>query len=580
MSVIPSHTKRIRYNYLTGFLRRSGWKHTQSLLAYSVLVNFSILAPSFHMMQVYDRVLSSGSIGTLVAISGIVLFVLCIYVVGETVRGRVAQRLAAVYAVSVSRKLFARLGEPAASNSASTYIRDFGLARQFLASRIFVGLFDLPFIPFYLVLLFFVHPTICLLTIGGLAAMATTGYFNFKLTAAGRETSRKAEAEAAGFAQSAFARSGEVRALGMVPNLLNTWGKKMSQALSTADEATAVSSTLYSVSKGIRQSIQVVTMAWGAYLVLQGDMSGGLIFLASMISGRALAPLEQVIGGWENIVHSVEALNNVEELTGPDKKLQKRPDLPAPKGNLEARDIEFSDFGKRPILTNAAFRIKSGEAVLIGGAPGAGKSIFVAILAGARVPEAGFVALDGAPRERWPQAQWGKSIGYCGEEAGLLTGSISQNICRFDPMGDLQEVYRVSKGLGLHDLVMDFPQGYQTIITNSSDFLPASARKLIALARALYGRPRIILLDQPTIFLDQKTEGALLNLLSEAKKDGSAIVLVTRSPMLIRMVSRAVKIEDKEIVPSALPQKGSVMKDPYRRNDFHHTQDHDVELAS
>jgi len=562
-----------------GFLRRGGRSHARSLLGYSVLVNVVALAPSFHMMQVYDRVLSSGSVGTLVSISLIVLFMLCVFAVGETVRGRVSQRLSAVYAVSVSRKLFARLGEPNAANGAPSYIRDFAMARQFLASRVFVGLFDLPFIPFYLLLLFFVHPTICLLTCIGLAALTTAGYFNFKLTAAGREISQKAEAEAAGFAQSAFARSGEVRALGMIPSLLTTWGLRMSEALRAADDAATVSSFLYALSKAIRQSIQVITMGWGAFLVLQGDMSGGMIFLASMISGRALSPLEQVIGGWDNIVRSVHAFNNVEELTGPDKTLSRRPDLPEPKGFLEASGIAFSDFGKRPVLVQGNFRIRPGEAVVVNGKAGAGKSVLISILAGARLPQAGSVSLDGAPRDRWPQAQWGRSIGYCGEEAGLLAGTVTQNICRFDPMGNLDEVYQISQQLGLHELVMDLPQGYQTLISNSADLLPASARKQIALARALYGNPKVILLDQPTTFLDQRREGALLNVLSTAQQSGVAIAMVTRSPMLLRLANRAVTIRDGRVVDDEMPQRGTVQATAIRPEAYRESLNHE-ELAS
>ncbi len=545
---------------LTRFLRSHGFEHARTLFFYSIVVNLCALAPSFHMMQVYDRVLSSHSESTLVAITVIVLFVLSVFVVGETIRGKVSQRLAAVYAVSVSRKLFARLGDPTAAYRASSYLRDFASARQFLSSRVFVGLFDLPFVPFYLMLLFFVHPTISLLTMGGLVVMAAAGYANFKLTALGREASRKTEGEAVGFAQSAFSRSGEVRSLGMVPNLLTMWGQRMAEALVAAEEATSVSSALYALSRGIRQSIQVITMAWGAFLVLEGNMSGGLIFLASMISGRALAPIEQAIGGWETIVRSIEAFNNVEELTGADKGLQRRPDLPEPKGRLQARNLVFRDYGRRVVLAGASIDVHPGEVVIVNGEPGAGKSVLISILAGARLPEHGVVTLDGAPRERWPQGQWGRSMGYCGEEAGLLTGTIAQNISRFDPAGDLDEVYRVSMLLGLHDLVMELPQGYQTVMSNSADHIPASARKQIALARAFYGSPKVILLDQPTTFLDQRREGALLNALAEAQSNGTAIIMATRSQMMMRVATRAVTVKDGVVVATDLPQKGSVIK--------------------
>lgn len=550
--------QRLDLNRFADFLRRGCGRHTRMLLAFSVLVNVTALTPSFHMMQVYDRVLSSRSGSTLLAITAIALFMLTVFALGETVRGRIAHRLSVSYAVSVSRKLFARLGEPNASSQASSYLRDFSMVRQFLSSRVFIGLFDLPFVPFYLILLFFVHPTICLLTVFGLAALAVAGYLNFKLTDAGRVASRKADGDVAGFAQSAFARSGEVRALGMVPNLLGSWGHRMAEALKTSDEATTISAALYAASRAIRQAIQVMTMAWGAWLVLDGDMSGGMIFLASMISGRALAPFEQIIGGWENIVRSIESFNNVEDLTGPDKGLQRRPDLPTPRGHLQARDLVFRNYSRKPVLAGTTIEVKPGEAVIVDGAHGAGKSVLLTILSGARKPEAGLVTLDNAPRDRWPQGQWGRAMGFCGEEAGLLTGTVAQNIARFDPEADLEEIYRVTQLLDMHEQIVELPQGYQTMVSNSPDMLPASLRKQMALARAFYGRPNVMVLDQPTTFLDQKREGALLNALSGAKQAGAAIVMVTRSQMLSRIADRALTLEAGRLRPSKLPQPGSI----------------------
>ncbi len=539
---------------------QNGSKHIRALLLYSVLVNITLLAPSFHMMQVYDRVLSSGSGGTLLAITAIVLFALCVYAVGETVRGRVSQRLSAVYAIAVSRKLFARLGHPSAMDRSAAYIRDFSLARQFFSSRIFIAFFDLPFVPVYLVLLLFVHPTICLLTMTGLGAMLAAGYLNYKWTEASRERSRRMDNEAAGFAQSIFSRSAEVRSFGMVPHLLTVWGQKMAEVLLAGEDASAVSSGLYAATRAIRQSIQVATMAWGAWLVIGGDMSGGMIFLASMISSRALAPLEQVIGGWENILRSLDAFNNVEELTGPDKNLQRRPDLPHPEGHLHARNLYFRGNSERPILAGASMDLSPGEVLLINGAQGAGKSVLMSILAGAKSPDGGELMLDGAPRERWPQHQWGSVMGYSAEETGLLSGTVAQNISRFEPNADLEEVYRLAKAIGVHEQILRLPQGYQTPASNSPDFLPASGRRQIALARAFYGRPKVLLLDQPAVFLDQKTEGALLNLLADAKREGAAIAMVSRSTMLLRIVDRAVSIENGRIVPADVPQSSAFQK--------------------
>ncbi len=530
------------------FLRYSGSSHTRSLFFFSVLVNLALLGPSFHMMQVYDRVLSSGSGATLFSITAIILFVLCVYAVGETVRGRVAQRLSAVYSVGVSRKLFAKLGDPAAIDKSGGYLRDFSSVRQFLASKTFIALFDLPFIPFYVFLLIFVHPTVALLTVIGFVAMVGAGYLNFKLTQKSRGENIQVESEAAGFAHTVFTRSGEVRAFGMVPHLLNDWGGRMAATLKTGEEATSVSSALYAFTRAVRQSIQVATMAWGAWLVLQGDMSGGMIFLASMISGRALAPLEQLIGGWETIQRSLESFNNVELLTGPDKKLQRRPDLPEPTGKLQIHDIVFRGYGKKPVLAGASMELIPGKAVVIHGDTGAGKSMLMSIMAGAREPEGGHLVMDGSPRQAWPQHQWGRNMGYCPEESGFLVGTIAQNISRFDPEADLEEVYRVAKLIGAHEKITELPQGYQTQISNGTDIMSASLKKQISLARAFYGNPRVLILDRPTNLLDRRITGLLANAIAQAKRDQVAVAMTTEAPILMHLADGVVEIKNGRLV--------------------------------
>lgn len=280
------------------FLREYGRPYCRALLIYSVITNLMILAPSFHMLQVYDRVLASGSGPTLFYITVIVLFALAVYCVAEAARLRIANRLAAQYSVGVAQKMFAQLANqtqgPAATGAA---LRDYGTVKQFLAGKVFVALFDLPFIPLFLVLLYIVHPTVALLTVIGIGVMAGIGYLNHKGTEASRAEARKAENDAAGFAQSTFSLGESVRALGLLPNLISIWGAKSANALVAAEHSSGASAFYYALGKSFRQMLQVLLMAWGAWLVLAGDMSGGMIFLCTMISGKALAPIEQLIGG-------------------------------------------------------------------------------------------------------------------------------------------------------------------------------------------------------------------------------------------------------------------------------------------
>lgn len=530
------------------FLRQAGARHVRVLFLFSIVANLTLLAPSFHMLQVYDRVLASGSHETLLALTLIVLFTVAVYGVAEAARLRVAQRLAAAYAVENAETLFSRLARLDTPSDASRYLREFGQARSFLSSRAFVSLFDLPFIPLFAVLLCFVHPTVCLLTVLGIVAMCAAGFLNNVLTKKSRTDSREADSKATGFAQGALTQIAEIRALGMLPPLISTWSSKSAASLLAAEESTASSSPLQGLSRSIRQGIQVLTMAWGAFLVLAGDMSGGMIFLASMISGKALGPIDQAIGAWENISKSVAAFDSVEALMGGEKRLKQRPDLPEPKGYLQARDLVFAAEGQARVIDGVSIDVRVGECVLLEGAAGTGKSVLLQLLAGAMDPQAGTVFLDGAPRERWPLAQWGRTFGYAGEEAGLLIGTVAQNVSRFHSAPDMDEVYRVCQSLGLHQTVMKLGQGYQTVISQQSPVLSASQKKLVALARALYQSPKIIILDQPDALLDVKAEAALAKALFARQQSGASIIMVTRSPLLRRLAERALGLRSGKLV--------------------------------
>lgn len=539
-------------NGLVGFLREFCARHLRAMLVFSVISNLMVLAPSFHMLQIYDRVLSSGSKSTLIYITAIALFALAVYGVAETVRSKVAHRISAVFAVRYARKVFARFGElQHGDQSVGRHLRDYGMVKSFLTNRLFVSIFDLPFIPLFVTLLYFVHPTVCLLTVLGLAAMIFIGYLNVTLTESSRSAGREAEAECTGFAQQAFTRGDEIRSLGMLSELIEIWGSKSALSLTRSEDSAWKSSFYYALSRAVRQAIQVVTMAWGAWLVLGGDMSGGMIFLASMISGKALAPVEQIIGGWDNVSRSVIAHGDLDAFTGADLNLLARPNLPQPKGYLQAREVVYH-YGSKVVVAGVSLDVRPGEAVIIDGGSGSGKSTLVRLLAGALEPQSGTIYLDGGPRTQWPSTQWGNAIGFCGENPGLLPGTVMANIARFSTNPDKDAVYRAAAQVGAHEMIMELPQGYQTVVSDTSSPLSISQMAQIALARAFYGQPRVILLDQPAVHFDLQTEGILLNSLAEAKKTGAAIIVATRAPLLSRIGDRRVVMKAGIAVPAEL----------------------------
>lgn len=539
----PAAAFSIQFKALAGFLKSACRPQLKSLLLFSVVVNLTILGPSFHMLQVYDRVLASGSMSTLGSLTVIVLVALAAYGVAEAARSRIAQRISANYSIRIARKMFARFAQlPEGDQATGRYLRDYAMVKSFLSSRVFVNLFDLPFIPVFIVVLAFVHPLICVLTIAGLIAMILIGYMNVTMSETERVAGREAEADATGFAQGAFSHGNAIRALGLLPNLISIWGGKTAVALIKGEDAASKSAFYYALGRAVRQAIQVMTMAAGAALVLAGDMSGGLIFLASMVSGKALAPVEQLIGGWENLSKSIAAFATMEDITGQDKRLQARPFLPEPQAILSARDLHFSNGAGRKLFAGLSLEVRPGQALLIDSPAGAGASVLLQLLSGATQPEAGVVCIDNNRFELWPAAQWGQIVGYSGENADLLPGSIFANISRFSESPDKDAVYRAALAVGAHGLIMELPQGYQTAAHDSSIYLTASQRARIALARAFYGQPKVLLLDQPAAFLDHIGEGTLLNALSVAKQNGAAIVIASRSPLLRKIADLRVSI--------------------------------------
>lgn len=546
--------------------RDYGRPYIRALLGYSVITNLMILAPSFHMLQVYDRVLASASGSTLLYITLIALFALVVYGVAEAARLKIANRLAAKYSIDVAQKMFAQIAnQPQGSPVAVRALRDYGTVKQFLSGKVFVALFDLPFIPLFLLLLYFVHPTVALLTVIGIGVMAGIGYLNHKATETSRVEARKMDADATGFAQTAFSRGEDVRAFGLLPNLISIWGAKSAKALIAAEDSAGPSAIYYSLSKAFRQMLQVVLMAWGAWLVLAGDMSGGMIFMCTMISGKALGPIEQLIGGWEGLSKAAESYESIETLTGAEKSITRRPNLPEVPAHLVIDKVVLTG-GSAPdspaIVRNVSFEVRPGEMVAIVGPTGGGKTALARIVSGAVQPTSGEVRMGGAARDRWPAEQWGKSIGYVPEDPAFFPGTVASNIARMDNISDLSAVYEAARKVGAHDMILRLPAGYQTRIGDGSWMPAAGQRQQIALARAFYGNPKVFLLDHPTAQLDQAGEGQLLNALVNAKRNGAAVLIISRRSMLLNLANRAFLMQNGSISPMQVQDREQSQPQP------------------
>lgn len=527
-----------------------GW-----LLLFSVVTNVLMLASPLHMIQVYDRVLSSSSLATLFYITLITVAALGLFGVAETVRLKLAQRMSARFATQVSEELFQGLayqsaGAGAGADSSARLLRDFNNVKGFLAGKTMIALFDLPFVPVFLILLYLIHPQLGLLTFIGMFALASVALANKKMTSGASADSAKANGAAMNFAQAVFSRRDDIRAMGLLPAISARWGQQMAQSLNTGDRAAFQSANFFGLSRFVRQTLQVVTMAWGAFLVINGDMSGGVIFAASMISGRALQPIEQVIGGWESIAAARAAHGELMAFIAQNTRALPQVNLPPVQGFLQAHHLNYAPEGvasDTPILSNINLSVRTGEIVVLVGPSGAGKSTLVRLMAGALGASSGKVLLDGYERENWPPEQWGRAVGYIGQEITLFPGTIAENIARMAIKPDERAVTEAAQFAGAHDVIAKLPQGYMSMIGPGMHELSGGQKQRVAFARALYSRPKVLILDEPNAHLDQAGEQALMTSLTRLRAQGCAILIVAQRQSILKIANRVVTIENGKI---------------------------------
>jgi len=363
------------------------------LFVFSIVANLLLLAMPLHMIAIYDRVLTSRSEETLLYITLIALAALVLLGVTESVRSMIAQRMSAKYVTDGAAQLFDGLIRSEESTARkSQLMRDFYSLRSFLSSRALIGLFDLPFTPVFLLLLFALHVQLGFITLVGIFLLAGIAFANRNLSLMETEEATRTNSDAVTFSQALVNRSEDIRAMGLFPAFLQRWGGKMDAALGHADKSTKIQSIFFGLSRAVRQGLQVIIMAWGAYLVLGGDLSGGVIFASSLISSRAFVPIEQVIGSWDRIVHARAAHHNLAAFVAgqPEVKHAIVPQLTT--GDVDVENLTFEVVnGPRvhTILRDINFSLRSGSILAIIGPSGAGKSTLAKLLSGALVPTEG-----------------------------------------------------------------------------------------------------------------------------------------------------------------------------------------------
>jgi PrtD family type I secretion system ABC transporter len=512
-----------------------------TLIVISCVVNILALTGSFYMLQVYDRVLSSRSIPTLIALSALTV-ALYIFQGGlEVVRSQIFSRLAS----RLDRKLAPKAQDavmrlPLLGGSRAEALqpmRDVDTIRTFLASAGPIAIFDMPWMPIYIGFVFLLHPMLGLVTLAGAVIMLVLTLLTEKLLKSPSTQMTAAATERLGLAQSCERNAEVLQAMGFGQNLLRRFISSNEKHLQAQEQLSDVGGGLSTVSKVFRMLLQSALLGLGAYLTINGQMSAGAIIATSIAAARALAPIEIAISNWKGFVAARQSAERLNKVLTTLPNVQEPLDLPAPSKSITLENLTVSIPGSQRIVLNAInFEVKAGEALAIIGPSAAGKSTLARALVGIWPALRGSVRIDGASLDRWATDKLGAHIGYMPQEIELFEGTITDNIARFASDPQSSDIIAAARAADVHEMILRLPNGYETRIGDRGTSLSAGQRQRIGLARALYRDPFLVVLDEPNSNLDADGDAALLRAIQGVKARGGIAVVVAHRPTVLQAV--------------------------------------------
>lgn len=530
-----------------------GFKGTLLIIAFfSFFANILQLTIPLYMLQIYDRVLPSQSSDTLVFLSILAVFALIILGLTEMVRQVLATRAAAKLDSVLSNDVMERvITEGHKTNGNIQPLRYLQAVRQLISSKILFGVIDFPFSLIFIACLYLIHPSLFWLTVIGAFVLLGIAVLNLRFTKKSNEEQSKANVVANQQSEFFARNSDSIVAMGMMKDVVASWGKWNANALIANDKSANRNSIFGGLSRTIRFGIQAAMLGYGAYLVQLGEMTAGMIFASSIISGRALQPIDMVINSWPQLSSGRTAWNEVKKFVAETESREQYTELEPPIGELVADTIlqpNPIDRKKPPLLNRISFKLPAGESVAVIGPSGSGKSTLARIVIGAYKPFSGDIRIDGNNIHNWNPTDLGKHIGYLAQDVELLPGTIAQNISRFRSDATDQDIRRAAEMSHVTDLIKNMPQGYDTLIGPGGMSVSGGEKQRIGLARAFFGNPKILVLDEPNSSLDRIGENALLRALLEAKKNKITVFLVTQRDSVIKVVDNIMRMKDGQIV--------------------------------
>ena len=513
-----------------------------SVGVFSFFVNALMLVPTFYMLQVYGRVLTSGSVSTLTMLTIIMIILTVTTGLLEWVRSRIMVRVSTKLDVILSRDVYRASFKQALAtggmNASAQPLSDLTSLRQFLTGNGVFAFFDAPWLPIYIAVMFMFHPWFGWSAIACAIVLVCLAYANEKSTGKAISDANRENMSASLYTTKNLRNAEVIESMGMLDSLINRWSMRQKKVLSLQSVASDNGGTITAISKTFRVMVQSLILGLGAFLAIKNEISPGLVIAGSILLGRALAPIDLMIGSWKGFIAARGQYARLNEILD---KLQSEPvrmPLPAPNGNIAVENlIVRAPNSNSPIIRGITFSAQAGTVVGVIGPSASGKSTLARALLGIWPAQHGSVRLDGAEIVNWDKAALGPYIGYLPQDIELFEGTISENIARFGDV-DAELVVQAAKISGVHEMILLLPEGYDTVIGSEGVNLSGGQRQRIGLARAIYGGPKLIILDEPNSNLDEVGERALSYALNYLKATGATIFVITHRTSILSQLDR------------------------------------------
>ncbi len=529
-------------------------KRLRANIAFVVLMtcatNILILAVPIYLFQISDRVFTSRSTDTLVMLTIVIVGAIVVQTLLDAVRRLVLMRSAVDVAARLGAPVLSAAAQASLHSNGREYqvLGDLNALRSFLVSGTLLSFLDVPFAPIFILAVFLIHPHLGTIVVITALILMIFAWINQKITSDGFRRANIAQTKANLHLESMSRNSQIINAMAMIPEAVSIWGRDTAASLRAQTEAQDRNVFTASASRMFRLFTQIGMLGWGAYLALDGQITGGMVIAASIVAGRALAPIEGAIEGWNSFLLARGAYDRVGQLLASAKTRNDKLRLPKVEGRLDIERLLYVPQGTKHVVLNAlTFSLAPGDQLAIIGNSGAGKTTLGKMLVGSILPTSGAVRLDLMDIRNWDPRQFGECIGYLPQDVQLFPGTIKQNIARMREDASDAAIHRAAALADVHEMIASLPQGYETVVASDGSPLSGGQKQRIGLARAFFGDPKFVVLDEPNSNLDTQGDAALVRALGHAKANGITVVVVTQKPSLLSAVDKIMLLNDGNI---------------------------------